>query len=566
MTDQLSTTTTVMTINSACFKRMIEAGLAWFERHYQIVNDLNVYPVPDGDTGTNMMLTLREAYRRMNETGGGVREHALALADGAVNGSKGNSGTLLSQMFDGFARSLDGSAEIDSASLARGFREAVTASYKALQNPVEGTILTVAREIAEEVEATAKTTPDLKKILERIVERGSASVARTPDLLPKLKQAGVVDSGGRGLVYFFEGMLRAVRGESLPLSNQSHPISAPSSSPSTSQRAMHQTLKSDDERGYGYDVQYVVRGETLNVDQIRIDIAAMGDSMVVVGDASRVKVHIHVHDPGVPISYGVKLGVISEVVVENMQDQFEVYVERHSSSLPAVAIEIGADDIAVIAVSPGEGLAHIFKDTGAAVAISGGQSANPSVADFLAAMERFATQKFILLPNNKNVVLTAELAAKQAAKTGKQVTVVPTTSIPQGLAAMYAFSPQGDLAAVTAEMTESIATITTGEVTQATRTVQLDGVDVKEGQFIGLVNGNLVIADTDLQPLMLGLLERMNASSAELVTLYYGEMVTEDEAEALAAQFTSSFSSDGVPEFTTHYGGQPFYEYIISAE
>ncbi|MBX3083052.1 MAG: DAK2 domain-containing protein [Anaerolineae bacterium] len=565
MTDQLSTTT-VTTVNRACFKRMVEGGLAWFERHYQIVNDLNVYPVPDGDTGTNMLLTLREAYRRMNETGGGVRERALALADGAVNGSKGNSGTLLSQMFDGFAKSLTNGEDIDAAGLARGLREAVRSAYKALQNPVEGTILTVAREIAEEVESVAKTTSDLKKILEHIVERGTISVARTPDLLPKLKQAGVVDSGGRGLVYFFEGMLRVARGEALPMTApSSNGHSAPTAALPASQRAMHDTLKSDDERGYGYDVQYVVRGQNLNVDQIRLDIAAMGDSMVVVGDESRVKVHIHVHDPGVPISYGIKLGVITDVVVENMQEQFEDYVERHAA-LPPSELEIGADDLAVIAVSPGEGLAHVFKDTGAAVAISGGQSSNPSVADFLAAMDRVPAQKFILLPNNKNVVLTADLAAKQAAKTGKQVTVVPTTSIPQGLAAMYAFSPQGELEQVTAEMIANFPTITTGEITQATRTVQLDGVDVKEGQFIGLVNGKLVISNNELRPLILGLLERMNASSAEIITLYYGEMVTEDEAQELATWLSETISRDGLPEFIIHYGGQPYYEYILSAE
>ena len=565
MTNQISSTT-VSAIDSACFKRMIEAGLAWFERHYQIVNDLNVYPVPDGDTGTNMMLTLREAHRKMNESADGVKDRALALANGAINGSKGNSGTLMSQMFDGFARSLNGSEVIDAAGLARGFREAVQAAYKALQNPVEGTILTVAREIAEEVEAAAAITPDLKKILERIVERGTVSVAHTPELLPKLKQAGVVDSGGRGLLYFFEGMLRVARGESLPMALQAGALPMPSSSPTSTQRAMHDVLKADDERGYGYDVQYVVRGQALDVDKIRLDIAAMGDSMVVVGDESRVKVHIHVHDPGVPISYGVHLGVISEVVIENMQDQFEVYVERHAYAAPMVEIEIGEDDIAVIAVAPGDGLARVFKDTGAAATIGGGQGENPSVADFLAAMESVEARKFILLPNNKNVLLTAELAAKQALKVDKQVTVVPTTSVPQGLAAMYAFSPHGKLDEVTAAMIESYPTITTGEVTQATRTVQLDEVHVKEGQYIGLVNGKLVIATDELRPLLLGLLERMEASSAEIITLYYGEMVTEIEARDVAAWLSHTLSRDGLPEFQVHYGGQPYYEYVFSAE
>jgi hypothetical protein len=573
MTDHASSPTLsspVVALNTACLKRMIEAGLAWFERHYQIVNDLNVYPVPDGDTGTNMLLTLREAHRRMAASkAASVGERALALADGAVNGSKGNSGTLLSQMFDGFAKALADRAEVDASGLARGFREAVQLSYKALQNPVEGTILTVAREIAEEVERVSKDTSDLKQILEHIVERGLASVARTPDLLPKLKQAGVVDSGGRGLVYFFEGMLRVARGEALALpAFTPAPVAVAHAEPS----ALRDTLKAEDARGYGYDVQYIVRGKALDVDQIRQDIAAMGDSMVVVGDSARVKVHIHVHDPGVPISYGIKLGSLSDVVVENMQDQFEGYVEaRDGANRPvegslAPGMEVGADDIVVIAVVPGEGLKRVFKDTGAAAVISGGQSANPSVGDFLSAMEPFQTHKFILLPNNKNVVLTAELAAKRAAEQGKQVAVIATVSVPQGLAAMYAFNPHADLDPVAAAMRDSCRHIATGEITLATRSVTLDGVDVTEGHYIGLVNGKLVVAGGELRLLVRDVLTHMNAGQMEIVTLYYGAEVTEAEAHAMSAWLAEQFSIDGLPEFVVHFGGQPFYQFILSAE
>jgi uncharacterized protein len=365
-------------------------------------------------------------------------------------------------------------------------------------------------------------------------------------------------------------MLRGARGEALTLSAQPGALPTQVATTARQPRALHDTLKADDERGYGYDVQYVVRGADLNVDQVRVDIAAMGDSMVVVGDAKRVKVHIHVHDPGVPISYGIKLGVISDVVVENMQDQFEGYVERRAvvvaDSSQAAEIEIGVDDIVVIAVAPGEGLGRVFKDTGAAAVISGGQSANPSVGDFLQAMEPYQTGKFVLLPNNKNVVLTAELAAKRASEGGRQVEVIPTTSVPQGLAAMYAFNPQGDLHAVAGDMRQAYPIITTGEVTLATRSVDLDGVAVREGQYIGLANGKLVVADDELQPLLASLLEHMKVSEAEIITLYYGEKISERAAGDMAAWLSDRFSADGLPEFHIHYGGQPLYQYILSAE
>jgi hypothetical protein len=561
----------IITLNSACLSRMIAAGVVWFERNHEVINRLNVFPVPDGDTGTNMLHTLRAAYKRMNGVdSAAAADHASALATGAIYGSRGNSGTLLSQMFDGFAKALHGHTEIDAKALAQGFREAVRLAYRALQEPKEGTILTVAREIAEEVEDAATTTNDLKTILERIVVRGTQAVQRTPELLPILKKAGVVDSGGQGLVVFFEGMLRALRGETVitipPLPNADLPDLTAVETPQSS--ALSEVLRSEDERGYGYDVQYIVRGQNLDVEQIRRDIAAMGDSMVVVGDPNLVKVHIHVHDPGVPISYGVKLGVIQDVVVENMQDQSEGYIamrETEAQDTPAVPIiTINHGDAAVIAVAPGAGLRDVFFNLGTAQVISGGATMNPSVEEFLTAMEATPTNRFVLLPNDKNVVLAAEQAARLAGSQGKEAIVVPTVTVPQGVAAMLAFNPQAVLSDLETEMQDAAQSITTGEVTTAIRAVEMDGVQVLVGQYIGLANGKLVSAADDLPTLLLDLLEKMNIRASEVVTLYYGEDISVEDAGQTAAWLQEQFGD--MPEFTVINGGQPHYPYILSAE
>ncbi|MBX3061713.1 MAG: DAK2 domain-containing protein [Anaerolineae bacterium] len=580
-TSLLASPQPIIVLNSACLSRMIAAGVVWFERNYETINQLNVFPVPDGDTGTNMLHTLRAAYKRMNGASSqATTDQAAALATGAIYGSRGNSGTLLSQMFDGFAKALHGHTEIDAKALAKGFREAVQLAYRALQEPKEGTILTVAREIAEEVEDASQTTNDLKTILERIVERGSQAVKRTPELLPILKKAGVVDSGGQGLVVFFEGMLRALRGEpvaALTAPGKEIEVQAtPVPSNSHNDPALRTVLTADDERGYGYDVQYIISGQNLDVDQIRRDIAAMGDSMVVVGDPQVVKVHIHVHDPGVPISYGVKLGVIQDVVVENMQEQSEGYIamreaqddrEIDPAGLAAAAaptVSVVAGEVAVIAVAPGEGLREVFFNLGAATVISGGATMNPSVEEFIEAINNLPTDKFVLLPNDKNVVLAAKQAARLATQQDKRVIVVPTISVPQGIGAMFSFNPRADLTALETDMHESAESIVTGEITIATRAVELDGVQVRNGQFIGLVNGSLVSAADQLRPLLLDVLEKMNVLDYEIVTLYYGTDISAKEAEATCSWLQERYGS--APEFTVISGGQPHYHYILSAE
>ncbi len=539
--------------NGPLFKHLLAGGLAWLEQNYERVNKLNVFPVPDGDTGTNMLLTVRNAYHEItgNESLD-IGTIAVRYARGAIRGSRGNSGTILSELLRGFAAEVSGHREADAAMMAKAYREGVRLAYAVVQKPTEGTILTVAREIADEVEAATKDTDDLTEILRRAVRRGRQSLAHTPELLPILKKAGVVDSGGQGLLILFEGMLKQAQGENLSITGTEITTAEVGD--------LGTTLKSSDPLGYGYDVQFLLKGENLDIGAVRAAIGSMGDSMVVVGDESVIKVHIHVHDPGVPLSYGVSLGVIEDVVVENMQTQSEGYIaERAEQDEPEVPVNPG--DVAVIAVVPGDGLRRVFRGLGVAGIVSGGQTMNPSNGDFLDVIAALNTDKIIILPNNKNIILTAEQAAKTVQD--KQVVVVPTRTVPQGVAAMLSFNAESDLDSLATLMTDARENVVTGEVTTATRSIQLDGVDVAEGQIIGLLNGVLVVSGSALENVIHQLLAHMEIASRELITLYYGESVTAEQAETLADALRQTYPDQ---EFEVFQGGQPFYPYILSAE
>lgn len=560
MTEQTSSTS-LLACDGAALKELVQAALAWLDYNHETVNQLNVFPVPDGDTGTNMLLTMRSAWKEIaanNSTD--VSEIADRLAYGAIMGSRGNSGTILSQLLRGFAQAIHGKTSFDAPLMVAGFRQAVKMAYKAVQTPVEGTILTVAREVAEEVETAAAETSDLKILLEHTVEQAKRSVARTPDLMPLLKKAGVVDSGGQGLTFILEGMLRYLNGEITAL----EPVQAQAAS------WLEEALQPQDERGYGYDVQYLLRGQDLDLDNIRADIGAMGDSMVVVGDSSLVKVHIHVHDPGVPISYGIKLGVISDVVVENMQEQSVVYLNTRLAKGEGVptpepaAIPLTPDDIGVVAVVPGEGLSRVFRDLGAGAIVSGGQTMNPSTEELIAAARTLPTSRVIILPNNKNVILSAQQAAQITNGDGPQeIVVIPTRTVPQGIAAMLSYTHDSELDNVVAAMQNASDNVQTGEITTATRSVEIDGVQVKTGQVIGLLNGKLTASGDSIPDVMRQILDQMMEKGIEVVTLYYGDTVTDNEANALVDALRERYAAQ---EFEVLYGGQPHYQYLVSAE
>jgi hypothetical protein len=543
-------------------KRLLGSGLAWLDRNKERVNQLNVFPVPDGDTGTNMYLTMRNAYSAIATLDDDhIGRVARALADGALRGARGNSGVILSQIWSGVAKALADQPVMTAPLLADACQSAVEMAYRAVERPVEGTILTVSRSMMEAVIARYQREPDLIALLKRMVFEGRRALRRTPDMLPILKSAGVVDSGGQGLVFIFEGMLRALCGRDVETDTII-----------TAEQKWQDTLVPDDELGYGYDVQFLMRGDGLDIDQVRRDIAAMGWSTLVVGDNHLMKIHVHVHDPGEPISYAIKRGAhLDDIVVENMQQQYEQYVQTRSAheagDAGGTGSTVAAETVAVITVANGRGMQRLFaEELGAAYVIAGGQTMNPSTGDFLKAIDSLPNRDIILLPNNRNVILAAQQAAATA--DGKRVLIVPSITLPQGISAMVEYAnlcADGSCALdETAEaMTEALGHVITGEITTATRSVSLGEIEVRLGQYIGLIDDQLVTVGETMVEVARALLHKADAASYERVTLYYGADIREKEARALAETLETAFRKQ---EFELVDGGQALYPYIISVE
>ncbi len=537
-------------------KRLLEAGLAWLDHNHQAVNALNVFPVPDGDTGTNMLLTMRSAFHEIADQD---LEHAgkvaQKVAHGALMGARGNSGVILSQIWRGFAREIEELPAFNTKQFAAAMREAADTAYKGVVKPVEGTILTVVRQAAEAAEISAQSTDDLGEVLHQVVKRCHQAVAETPRLLKVLADAGVVDAGGEGLTVILEGMMRYVRGEGLRVAP-----AAPARAEFDVALAPHTS-----EEEYNYDVQFLIKGYNLDVAAVRETIDAMGDSTLVVGDDNLIKVHVHVDDPGVPISFAASRGTLLDVVVENMHEQYQEFIRARgpadaSGPRPAEKPAVEPGQIAVIAVAPGTGITQVFESLGVARVVSGGQTMNPSTEEIVAAIHAVDTDRFIILPNNKNIVMAAKTAAELCER---QARVVPTRTIPQGVSALLAWNPDGDLDDVAEKMDAAAAEVATGEITTATRDVELNGVVVQNGHILGLANGLVCSAAPDITTTIRETLEKMEIEERELLTLYYGADTTEVEADETAhciQQWYPHLEVEVVP------GGQPHYFYIISAE
>lgn len=536
-------------------KWAVAAGLAWLEQNHQKVDQLNVFPVPDGDTGKNMMLTMRSAYREisgMDEAEVGIVGDAVA--HGALMGARGNSGVILSQLWQGFAEVIRGQDVFDSSMFLRACESAVELAYRSVTNPVEGTILTVAREATEAVVHHAEKAGerDLRALFTIMVEAAKASLLRTPEHLPVLKKAGVVDSGGQGLVYILEGMLRLMNGQAV--------LNASGNIEMGEAQNWQEALEPEDNQGYGYDVQFLMHGRGMDVDKIREDIDAMGWSTLVVGNDRLIKVHVHVHDPGKPISYAIGSGAsIDDVVVENMQEQYKQYVdERLARQFDG---ERQTNEVAVIAVANGEGMQRLFEqDLQAAYVISGGQTMNPSTQDFLAAIEAVPNSKIVLLPNDKNIIMAANQAASLALD--KDVRVVNSVNLPQGISAMLTYAnvaQSNNLDEIADEMQVALKHVSSGEITTAVR----DYENVRVGQYIGLLNGDLVVAANSLLDATRELLAKAVREDSELVTLYYGDLLDERGARAVVEPLETAFPDQS---FELVWGGQPLYPFIISVE
>jgi DAK2 domain fusion protein YloV len=541
-------------IDGQAVKRLVEAGLIWLRTNQQMVNALNVFPVPDGDTGTNMLLTMTSAYNEIKDSG---EKHAgrmaAMVAKGALMGARGNSGVILSQLWRGFSRGIQDVEILDGPALAKGFLEARDTAYKGVVKPVEGTILTVAKELALAAEAGLGSTQDAFEILHIAVDAADVAVQNTPELLPVLKQAGVVDSGGKGLFIILEGMLRHIHGESLET-----PIaSVQALSAMNLENAMQEVEEGQD---FEVVVDFFPSGQ-FELHKFYSRLEEMGTSIQVGEGEGMYRMHIHVplDKRYEPINYIMGIGTITKVAMENLLAQMdEINASSKGSNFELASVEPG--QIAVVVVSPGPGLSRIFASLGAAAIVGGGQTMNPSTQEILAAFENLPTDKVIILPNNKNIVMAANQAKDV---TVKNVAVVPSKTIPQGLTAMLSLDPQGDVSTVAEKMMKSISSVITGEITIATRSVEIDGVKVKEGQVIALMDGKLVASAKTVENGVLDFLKKAKAEEHELVTLYYGEEMKHAEANQIADAVRKKYPA---LEIEVQDGGQPHYQFIISLE
>ncbi len=543
----------IRTIDGQEFKSLVQASLTWLRTNQQMINALNVFPVPDGDTGTNMLLTMQSAYNEIAESPE-TRIGSIAhdLAQGALLGARGNSGVILSQIWRGFARAMDNLETMDADLFVKGLIEAKNTAYKGVVRPVEGTILTVAKDIAAAAEEAAFESNDLMKVLEAVVDAANESVRRTPDLLPILKQAGVVDSGGKGLYIILEGMLRSSKGYSLE---------TPLVMVQPLEGMNLQNVKDSVEEGQDYEVVVDFKPEgNLDLHNFYEGLTDIGTSIQVGEGDGMYRMHIHVETDRryEPIDYTMRFGTITKVAMENLIEQTGGDGAGGSNQLDLAEVQPG--QIAVVVVSPGDGISRIFASLGAAAIVQGGQTMNPSTEEILRSFENLPTEKIIILPNNKNIILAAESAASMTVKTVK---VIRSKNVPQGLSAILRLDPDGDFDSMVDQMDESLTDIETGEITTATRTVQINEVDVKEGEVIALHNGQLIKSATSLEEACFEFLNNAGTNERERITIFYGSNIERPHVNEIADLIRAKYPKQ---ELEIHEGGQPHYQFIISVE
>jgi len=549
----------------------LDAAGANLERHAEAINALNVFPVPDGDTGKNMLLTMQAALQAVHAAADAgttsTSELVAKLARGAMMGSRGNSGVILSQILRGFARGLGTGAQFGGAELATALREAATTAYRAVQQPVEGTMLTVIRVAAESAEESAGNGDSLLAVLDATLDGARKALARTPELLARLREAGVVDAGGQGVVSLLEGAALLAHGEALAASAG---VVVPAGLAARELGSMTDFLDEhgEDEVGYCTNVMILPReAQPLDFPAIRERLLALGESGVVVGDEEIIKIHIHTENPGAILSEAVRWGELDQIRIDNMSFQVQAVtagVQQQTAMTPTAVADAPADGEVsgpqVVAVASGAGLVAALRGLGAAGIVSGGQTMNPSTEELLRAVEAVSGNEVILLPNNGNVILTAQQVVDL---TSKRVVVVPSRSVPQGIAALSSLNFAADLDANVATMTAALREVRSAEVTYAVRSATIEGVTVVEGQPIGLIDDTLVYAGRSVEDVLLGLLARTDAASAELVTLYRGADVTEEAGLAMVESLQGHYAE---VTFELVEGGQPHYDYLMSVE
>ena len=558
----------VTEISASQFQEMVEAGAKRLQVNAEYVNSLNVFPVPDGDTGTNMNLSMTSgATAVVNSASDKVGELANVLAKGLLMGARGNSGVILSQLFRGFSKAILDVDTLNAEDLAKALVHGVETAYKAVMKPVEGTILTVARESAKAGERKARQTDDVVEVMSAVVKYGKKALDKTPDMLPVLKEVGVVDSGGQGLLFIYEGFLNALNGEfQADDTYEPSPAEMDEMVNAEHHRSVQGQLATEDIK-FGYCTEIMVRlGEGPTVDSnfdydtFRNYLDGIGDSLLVVNDDEIVKVHVHTEHPGEVMNYGQKFGALIKVKVDNMRLQHETILEHDEEVAEFEAAPTERKPYAVIAIAAGEGVQELFKSLGAAYVISGGQTMNPSTEDILKAIKEVNADQVIILPNNKNIFMAADQAAEVA---DVPVAVVPSKTVSQGMTAMLAFNGEQSLEENKTAMTEMLDSVVSGQITNAIRDTAIDGVEIHEGDYLGMVDGKIILSEADKYQATLDTLNKMISEDIEIITIIVGEEGTQAEAEKLSEAIDASYPD---LEVEILEGKQPVYPYLLSAE
>ncbi|MEG0259835.1 MAG: DAK2 domain-containing protein [Lysinibacillus sp.] len=541
------------------FAEMVQLGAHHLFQNANYVDSLNVFPVPDGDTGTNMNLSMTSGAK---ETELQATEHigktAQGLSKGLLMGARGNSGVILSQLFRGFGKAIEKEATIDAKSFAAAFQAGVDTAYKAVMKPVEGTILTVAREAAKKGVEVAETENNIIVVMEAFMQEAKASLDRTPDLLPVLKEVGVVDSGGQGLLFVYEGFLASLKGEPLPEKND-----ATLDDLINAEHHRAQDFMNTADIEYGYCTEIMVRleddKEPFDEEKFRNELNPLGDSLLVISDEEIAKVHIHSEQPGAVLAMGQKYGSLMKIKVDNMREQHSAIVgDDHKASKTAKKVE--KHPYAVVTIAMGEGIADLLRSIGASYVIEGGQTMNPSTEDIVKAVQEIGAERVLILPNNKNIIMAAEQAAELL---NIEAAVVSTKSIPQGMAAILAFNPEASVEANKDAMTGAFANVKTGQVTFAVRDTSIDGVEIHKDDFMAIAEGKIVLSTPALEDAAKKVIGDLVDEDSEIITIIYGEDATEEKASALAVFIEENYPDAEVEVFN---GKQGLYPYIISVE
>ena len=544
-------------VNGSDFKKMVEGGVAALDLNRATIDELNVFPVPDGDTGTNMSLTINSALRGLNESSGTkLSELALDFSKGALRGARGNSGVITSQIMKGFAVALSEKEEMTAKDFAESLKQGTEIAYGAVTKPKEGTILTVVRVMAETaISITKKKTIEIEDFLQQILDSGEEILAQTPEMLPVLKKAGVVDAGGKGLLTIFYGFLSALKGEKIELKQEPQKVKP------AVENVSEDFYDNDYENiTFAYCTEYFITNikskTTLSdIDTLRDSLMQIGDCVLVIGDLDLIKVHVHTNSPDKALKYALNLGELDSLKIENMLQQHRQIVAKREAEMPKEKKECG-----IVSICAGKGLADIFRDLGCDFVVEGGQTMNPSVYDILNAINKVYAKQVYVLPNNGNIILAAQQAKELA---DVNVCVIPSKTVPEGIAAMVAFDHTLDVNSNEKNMNNAVSTVITAEVTHAVRNTRMNGFAVKEGDIIGISDKKIVAVGQSVEDTVVDTVAASKNDDIEMVTLYYGEEVKEEDAGKLIERLEKLFPD---MEFAVYFGGQPHYYYMISLE